>query len=179
MNRQTRTIPRAATAGVLLLVATSPLSLPTAASAARQCFGQAVTLVGTSGDNILEGTPGDDVIAGGRGNDMIFGRGGDDKICGDEGADSLFGGRGLDRLSGQQGNDTLLAGPGSDWARGDFGDDRIRFGPGNDRNTFGFGSSLPEPGNDEILGGADVTFTMPLMRATCPSRVRLENLSTP
>ena len=47
MNKRTRTIPRAATAAVLLFAAASPLSLPTAASAARQCFGQAATLVGT------------------------------------------------------------------------------------------------------------------------------------
>ena len=150
MNNQNRTIHRAATAAVLLLAATSPLGLPTAADAARQCFGQPVTLVGTSGGDTLEGTSGDDVIAGGRGKDVIIGRGGNDKICGEEGPDSLIGGWGRDRLSGQQGNDTFRAGPGSDWARGDLGDDRIHFGSGDDGNMFG-ASSLPEPGHEMEL----------------------------
>jgi hypothetical protein len=46
------------------------------------CNGMPATIVGTSGDDVLEGTDGDDVIQALDGNDVVFGRGGNDIICG-------------------------------------------------------------------------------------------------
>ena len=40
MTKQTQRIRRAVTTAVLVLAATSPLGVPTASGAARQCFGQ-------------------------------------------------------------------------------------------------------------------------------------------
>jgi hypothetical protein len=58
MNKQTRAIHRAATAAALVLAATSPLSLPTAAGAATQCLGQVATLVAPAATTLSPAPPG-------------------------------------------------------------------------------------------------------------------------
>ncbi|MBA3265487.1 MAG: hypothetical protein H0T14_03825 [Nocardioidaceae bacterium] len=87
-----------------------------AASAADPplCFGQAATIVGTSGDDELIGTPGADVIVGLGGFDTIDGLAGSDRICGGGDVDAMFGGLGLDRMNGGVGNDLFTGGPGAD-----------------------------------------------------------------
>jgi uncharacterized delta-60 repeat protein len=65
------------------------------------------TIDGTSGADVIRGTPGDDVICAGRGNDVVRGEGGDDTILGGPGNDVLRGGSGADRLHGEADNDTL------------------------------------------------------------------------
>src|SRR3954471_11900202 len=57
-------------------------------------------LVGTSGDDIIYGTPGDDVIDAGDGNDFVCGLGGNDTINGGDGDDFLLGGLGNDVING-------------------------------------------------------------------------------
>jgi hypothetical protein len=52
-------------------------------------FTNAVTQVGTSGDNILSGTSGNDIIFGGLGNDSITTNGGNDRIAGGPGDDTF------------------------------------------------------------------------------------------
>jgi Tol biopolymer transport system component len=100
----------------------------------------ACSIVGTAGDDVLNGGSGDDIICGLGGNDRINGAGGndillggagDDTISGGDGADSLVGGAGSDTLIGGraadvlnsidiiQGNDTLDGGPGQDSCRSD------------------------------------------------------------
>jgi len=76
-----------------------------------RCNGKVVTILGTSGVDILKGTPGDDVIHGLGGNDIIRGMGGNDTICGGDGNDKLDGGRGNDRLDGGPGRDECINGP--------------------------------------------------------------------
>jgi len=56
------------------------------------CNGFPATILGTSGDDVLDGTSGTDVIVGLAGNDFIRGFGGDDRLCGGSGADQAFGG---------------------------------------------------------------------------------------
>ena len=77
------------------------------ASASITCLGVPATIVGTPGNDILRGTPGDDVIVGLAGNDVIDGRGGDDRICGGDGNDVIQGGAGSDRVDGGAGNDVI------------------------------------------------------------------------
>ena len=103
-------------------------------------------IIGTSHDDILNGTSGTDCIVGnggrdiidaGPGNDVVFGGDGDDTITGGSGDDQLFGGSGRDTLSGGDGNDQLIdcsdhtafnGGSGTDNCQGD--------NPGDDSEPF-------------------------------------------
>lgn len=89
----------------------------------NDCNGLSPTLIGTDGNDILNGTKGDDVIVGLLGDDRINGGGGKDVICGADGNDRLFGGKGKDTLHGDAGNDRLDGGPGFD---------KLLGGPGRD-----------------------------------------------
>lgn len=62
----------------------------------------------------LFGTSGDDVLAGSSGDDDIFGLVGNDSVSGGAGADDLFGGAGSDTLDGGAGADELIGGDGND-----------------------------------------------------------------
>ena len=75
--------------------------LPVPSSAGPpSCDGKAATLVGTTGDDVLEGTRKADVIVALAGEDVVRGKGGNDRICGGNGSDRLFGGPGDDRAYG-------------------------------------------------------------------------------
>lgn len=140
---------RAPLALVSLVTLACLVATPGAASSAVDCFGQAATMTGTPGDDLLEGTPGRDVIVGLGGNDTISGLGGADRICGgdgddvtrgDAGADRLDGGAGNDRLAGGGGADLVLGGDGADTLRGQGGDDNLAGGGGADAAAGGLGS---------------------------------------
>lgn len=112
-------------------------------------------LKGTSGNDVLTGSPFADVIDCGAGNDRVRGLGGNDVIkCGggndvvDGGAgnDKLLGGSGKDKLLGGSGNDTLRGGAGADSLRGNAGTDRLFGDAGNDR--------LYRDSKDRAVGGA-------------------------
>lgn len=109
--------------------------------------------VGTSGDDVITGTPGRDVIVAGFGDDIVYGRSGKDVICGGSGDDKLVGGRNSpdwskakhgDRLSGGAGDDLIVdlrgfrdkltGGTGNDRLRSRRGTEKVlRGGPGDDR----------------------------------------------
>ncbi len=111
------------------------------------CHGHRATIVGTSGNDILRGTPHRDVIWGGPGDDTIYGGLGNDIICGDGGDDVIHGGRGDDWIDG---------GPGTDRVFGDLGDDNVLGGPGNrDEVSGGLGIDTVSggPGNEDIVHG--------------------------
>jgi len=87
------------------------------------CAGRVPTIVGTPGDDVLDGgngadvvmgLGGNDVVRGGNGNDVVCGGAGNDRVEGGNGTDVLLGGFGDDRLSGGNGTDTLIGGPGTD-----------------------------------------------------------------
>lgn len=83
-----------AAAGTQHLIRSTPILLALAASlalvaaegshgtASRLCMGEPATIVGTSGDDQLNRTGGDDVIFGDAGNDRTNSSGGNDLICG-------------------------------------------------------------------------------------------------
>lgn len=112
---------------VLLAVALMLVAVPGSAGTPT-CNGLAATIVGTSGDDVLQGTSGVDVIAAGAGNDVVDGKGGDDIICGDAGDDELNGGKGDDLLLGGSGHDILSGNGGSDTVNGGKGIDLCRQG---------------------------------------------------
>jgi len=113
---------------------------------ALKCQGKIATIVGTNGNDNMQGTPGDDVILGLGGNDTIYGGGGNDRICGGNGADKLYGNTGNDRLDGGAGNDELRDSYGNNTLVGGAGNDLLRSGSGNDTLDGG-------AGNDDCSGG--------------------------
>src|SRR6185312_6162347 len=78
------------------------------------CLGLTPTKVGTSGNDVINGTPGPDVIIGIGGHDTINGNDGDDVICGDDGGDTITAGKGADVVDGGAGNDSIFGSDGDD-----------------------------------------------------------------
>ena len=119
---------------------------------------------GTSGDDVILGSPGPDWIEASEGNDVVCGGRGIDRIYGGPGNDRIHGEGGSDRIWAGTGNDTVLAGSGADWVDGGEGDDKIRGmggqdrlsgGPGDDVIQGNFQSDLLSGGpGDDVLGGA-------------------------
>lgn len=89
------------------------------------CDGQAATITGTSGRDVLRGTQGPDVIVALRGADRVRARGGDDLVCGGRGRDRLWGGRGIDRLLGGGAADRIGGGRQIDTCIGGRGRDLL------------------------------------------------------
>jgi Ca2+-binding RTX toxin-like protein len=104
-------------AGSLVLAAAS------ADAGSGRCRGVRATIVGTAGNDDIEGTSRRDVIQGRGGHDEIEGHRGNDLICGGAGRDDLEGNRGDDRLFGNRGNDELEGGRGGDLLNGGRGFD--------------------------------------------------------
>lgn len=117
-------------------------------SASASCQGEEATIVGTSGDDDLKGTPGPDVVQLGRGDDRFKGRGGDDLICGGAGEDILLGGAGDDSIRGNRDADRLRGQRGDDLARGGSDADRVSGGAGDD-------VIRGQASGDELRGGPD------------------------
>jgi Ca2+-binding RTX toxin-like protein len=106
-------------------------------------------IVGTSGADVLQGTPardvicgsgGDDDVRGGPGNDLLLGNSGDDELRGSTGRDVLRSGSGADLLYGADGADSLNARGGRDRLFGGVGWDKLNGGPGDDRCDGGSGT---------------------------------------
>ena len=122
--------------------------------------------VGSSADDIFEGTPFADSILGGEGNDMLSGDAGDDTIDGGAGDDRMAGSYGKNILYGGTGNDTLSGGDKENQLYGGDGDDLLWTGKGRNLVDGGAGDdsfvvSLGQGTYDTVLGGAgDDTFKL-------------------
>jgi len=118
---------------------------------------------GELGDGaLLLGTDGDDELDGGDGNDTIDGAAGNDSLQGEEGDDYITGGEGNDTLRGGYGDDTLLGGEGNDRLEGLYGQDYIDAGAGDD-HVFGRDGDdvvYGREGNDTLIGsmGTDTVY---------------------
>ena len=115
---------------------------------------------GTSDDETLTGTVGDDLIFGGfgqapdilnglSGSDFLFGEGGNDTLAGNGDDDLLAGGAGNDNLQGGPGDDVLLGGANRDLLLGGTGDDLLIGGSDQDSLFGGAG--------DDLVIGLEVT----------------------
>src|SRR5919106_4357738 len=132
---------------------------------APSCLGREATIVGTAGDDRLEGTRGDDVILArggddridaGRGDDLVCAGRGDDRVEGGDGDDEIDAGRGDDRVEGGDGNDRIDGGRGDDRLDGGDGDDEVDGGRGDDRIDGGDGDdSLSGGRGDDRIDGGD------------------------
>jgi Ca2+-binding RTX toxin-like protein len=123
-------------------------------------------IIGTSGNDKINGTSRNDLIITYEGNDKIEGGGGNDCIVSGEGNDNVEGGTGNDVLDLGIGNDKADGGTGSDLVLGGGNDDdlkggsdidQIYAGNGNDKVDGGSGidTIYGEDGIDEINGGSD------------------------
>jgi Ca2+-binding RTX toxin-like protein len=96
-------------------------------------FTNQCTFEGTSGDDVLRGTPFLDFLNGGPGRDRIYGLAGPDRLSGDLSRDYLDGGSGADELNGGRSDDVVLGGDGNDHIlTNERGRDRVFGGNGND-----------------------------------------------
>jgi predicted extracellular nuclease len=120
-----------------------------------RCTGLIATIVGTTGNDVINGTNGNDVIVGFGGNDTINGGNGNDIICGDGGNDTLNGGNGIDVLVGGFGSDTLNGNNDPDTLNGGNGNDTLTGGSGNDVLDGGANndSLAGNAGDDSLTGG--------------------------
>ncbi|MGH8952790.1 MAG: choice-of-anchor Q domain-containing protein [Acidimicrobiia bacterium] len=146
-----------ADAGALDLVVTEP--------GPPMCRGRLATIVGTPGDDVLNGTSPNDVIVGRGGNDIINGGSGNDVICSGDGNDTIDGGSGNDtidagsgnnHIDGGSGNEAIFSGAGDDIIDGGSGTDVVSSGDGADRIEGGSGNDTLSggEGDDEVDGGA-------------------------
>jgi Ca2+-binding RTX toxin-like protein len=133
-----------------------------------RCHGRRAKIVGTGGDDVLQGTPERDVIWGGDGNDTIAGSLGNDLLCGGPGADLVHGGRGNDvadggagaddRVIGDLGDDKLTGGPGgADEVAGSLGIDTLNGGPGDFdlvHGDYGYDRMDGGPGKGDVASFA-------------------------
>jgi Ca2+-binding RTX toxin-like protein len=113
-------------------------------------------LDGGSGNDHIEGGPGDDRIVGGEGHDDIFAYGGDDLVDGGPGREFLAGFEGDDVLTGGADDDFLFGGPGNDDLDGGAGDDDLGRTLRVDADGLGTASEvtiLVEDGDDRLAGG--------------------------
>ena len=104
-------------------------------------------IIGTAGNDSLQGHPGGQCIVGLAGHDNLDGISGNDFLVGGPGMDRLIGRSGNEILHGGEDNDQLVPGSGNDHAWGGPGDDLIVAYSGE--NLLGGGE-----GDDEIHGGA-------------------------
>ncbi|QCO10616.1 hypothetical protein D9623_18305 [Azospirillum brasilense] len=119
------------------------------------------TVIGTAGNDTLQGSAGDDTIVGLQGNDTLEGFGGNDRLWGDDGNDVLDGGAGSDVFYGNDGNDTLFGGGNS--GTGDFANyaDHLYGGPGDDYYFHNFalgGVTVIDDMSGDQFGNADALF---------------------
>jgi Ca2+-binding RTX toxin-like protein len=126
---------------VVVLGALATLCIAGAALAA-----ESVVIRGTSGNDVLTGTPGPDRIYARAGDDQVSALDGNDRVFGSWGNDSLDLGNGDDFARGGPGADTILGGDGNDHLRGRRGPDSIDGGAGNDVIHGGRGA-------DHLQGG--------------------------
>ncbi|MEM1198602.1 MAG: calcium-binding protein [Pseudomonadota bacterium] len=94
------------------------------------------TIDGGDGHDLIFAGRGDDTIDGGAGNDVIVAGSGDDTVDGGDGHDLIFGGRGDDTIMGGDGNDLIFGGSGDDMIDGGEGCDIISAGKGDDLVIF-------------------------------------------
>ncbi|HET7345033.1 MAG TPA: calcium-binding protein [Nitrososphaeraceae archaeon] len=117
------------TSGDDMIIACPPTTIATTGG----CTPPGDTLRGLGGNDILQGSIGDD---------NLYGDTGADTLNGADGNDNLYGGPGDDVIQGGVGNDMLVGGPGNDELYGGPGDDVMIGGPGADYFDCGDGQDI-------------------------------------
>lgn len=116
------------------------------------------TIVGTSGNDVLNGTAASDVICGLGGDDTISAAGGNDTVDAGPGNDIVNGGIGNDTVIGGSGDDSLNGGPGADKLTGGSGRDVVDYSSSSASVTVNLtaGIETSVAGNDTIFTVEDI-----------------------
>jgi Ca2+-binding RTX toxin-like protein/subtilisin-like proprotein convertase family protein len=117
-------------------------------------------IIGTDGDDAINGTSLANTIDGGKGNDIINGDAGNDILYGSAGNDQISGSSGNDKLYGEDGNDILKGEAGDDLLDGGDGNDKLYSSGSGDDDTLtgGLGSDIFVIGNDIISNDVITDF---------------------
>ncbi len=105
----------------------------------------------TDGDDDIYALEGNDTISASAGNDYLSGGIGDDLITGGVGCDIFIGGPGADSLYGEADNDIMMSGKGNDLMAGGAGDDNYIYYRGDGADTIQDVSTALE-GNSLLFG---------------------------
>ena len=137
---------------------------PTAIPLDPNPFGDGFTIEGTSGDDVIVGSPLGDLIKAGKGDDYACGLDGDDLLKGGFGNDWLFGGNDNDTLQGGHGNDYMFGESGNDLLKGGHGNDHMYGGANNDVMKGGHGNDHIDDtqGVNSISGGKGTDSCNPI-----------------
>ncbi|MBU2953320.1 beta strand repeat-containing protein, partial [Marinobacter sp. F3R08] len=98
-------------------------------------IGTDTSIHGTSGNDTITATNGDDIILAGAGDDTVNALDGVNSIDGGAGNDTITDGAGTSVINGGLGNDTLIGGAGSDVLTGGFGADVFRWELGDENDA--------------------------------------------
>ena len=147
-------------------------------------FGTVPTL-GTEGNDILNGTFGDNALYGRGGNDLILGGEGVNTLLGEDGNDLIYGGFQTNYINGGNGNDGIYAPGGNNTIYGGAGNDLIYSGSGDDLILGGAGNDwiFLGGGNDivvlQINKGVDRIYNFQAGQTTLglPGGLTFENLA--
>jgi Ca2+-binding RTX toxin-like protein len=118
-------------------------------------------IIGTNGNETINGTPNNDLILAKNGNDTVNGNGGDDcidagegndKVTTLDGSDVIYAGGGNNTVNSGGGNNAVSSGNGNDEITTGTGDDVINAGGGNNKVQAGAGTNsvTTANGNDEV-----------------------------
>ena len=147
-------VPRLLAIALALVIAMA-ISASTAAAAIEAGGATTADITGTSGNDSLVRTPGNDLMRGWKGDDNLTGMDGDDVIYGGRGADTIDGGPGNDTILGGSAIETIYGGPGDDFIDGNRANDVAFMGPGDDTFRWDPGDASDvvegEDGLDEML----------------------------
>jgi Ca2+-binding RTX toxin-like protein len=130
--------------------------------------GEADTINGNDGNDVVYGEGGPDTLHGDAGNDEMYGNGATDTMYGGDGNDYMRGGTDDDTMEGNADNDEMYGDSGTDVMYGNAGDDAMRGGMGVDymEGNENADTMHGDADQDDMIGGtaragvADGTDTM-------------------
>jgi Ca2+-binding RTX toxin-like protein len=123
----------------------------------------------SGGDDCIVTGDGNDKVDGGTGKDVIDLGNGEDKVSASGDTDYIYGRAGNDVIDGGSGDDYIYGGSGKDDLSGGAGNDRVFGEEDNDRLDGGSGMDLLDggEGTDKAIGGSGIDTCIAETRVNC------------